>query len=299
LIWRIAVKTLFRLFEKQKDKNLDERDSLSFVRQLSTGLVKSTILGSTLSSTMKLLNRNFVDIKDETSSIATAVEEIDATIRNMSENALEINTKMKKMTVENEKMDSELSLRVDEIVQGQMTVQEVVEKIRLLGDSVLNIGNIVGTISYIADQTNLLSLNAAIEAVRVGEAGKGFGVVASEIRGLAQKTDNSTRDIARIIGQFKTSVMEAVEGVNQILLIIQGFEKDIKMIRQSFSDNKQLAEMIGLSLNSLSNSIGEESSVVTDMTQRIGSMAQSVEEAHKVFSTVTQVNDEINRVIRF
>lgn len=287
-----------RLFKK-KEQVLVPDNFLPAVQKISTGLIKSTLLGSTITNTMNLIDSNFARIKDETTSVATAIEEIDATIRDMSGNVSSINTQVQEMVRQNDTLDVELGKRVEDISRQQEKVAEVVTNIQNLGAATENIGNIVVSISDIADQTNLLALNAAIEAARVGDKGKGFAVVADEVRKLAQKTEKLTKDIANILEDLKDKVIHAVKEVDKISEIIIAFENDIKSIRSTFENTKVLSDRVGDSINSLSSAIEEQSQVLTDVTKRVSLVVSTLEEAHKVFSTVARVNIEINKMVKF
>jgi methyl-accepting chemotaxis protein len=288
-----------KIFAKKGQQFIAQDNLLPVIQKISTGLIKSTLLGSTITNTMDLIDSNFSRIKDETTSVATAIEEIDATIRDMSGNVSSINTQVQEMVRQNDTLDVELGKRVEDISRQQEKVVEVVNNIQNLGAATENIGNIVVSISDIADQTNLLALNAAIEAARVGDKGRGFAVVADEVRKLAQKTEKLTKDIANILEDLKEKVITAVGEVDKISDIIIAFEHDIKSIRSTFENTKVLSDRVGDSVNNLSSAIEEQSQVLTDVTKRVSLVVSTLEEAHKVFSTVAKVNAEINKMVKF
>lgn len=248
---------------------------------------------------MGLIDSNFSRIKDEVSSIATAMEEIDTTIRDMSKSVFSINQEVQDLVKQNETMDGELEKRVKDIESHNEKIIEVVTNIKDLGEATKNIGNIVTAISDVADQTNLLALNASIEAARVGEAGRGFAVVADEIRKLAQKTDALTKDIGKILGNLSERVMVAVGEVEKIKELFIEIEEEMKNIRVSFEKTKGMSDTVGDAVNTLSTAIEEQSQVLTDVSKRITNTASMLNETYKVFSTVVKVNDEIAKITKF
>ncbi|MCS7164273.1 MAG: methyl-accepting chemotaxis protein [Thermodesulfovibrio sp.] len=291
------------MFFRKKMRISDNKKSvdinLSLIKTLSSGIIKSNIVGSTISNTMGLIDSNFSRIKDEVSSIATAMEEIDVTIRDMSKSIASINEEVKAMVLQNETMDEELERRVQDIESHNSKIIEVVNNIKDLGNATENIGNVVTAISDVADQTNLLALNASIEAARVGEAGRGFAVVADEIRKLSQKTEALTKDIGKILGNLKDRVISAVGEVEKIRELFLNIERDIKNIRQSFEKTKAMSDTVGDAVNTLSTAIEEQSQVLTDVSRRITNTASMLNETYKVFSTVIKVNDEISKLTKF
>lgn len=292
--------SVFRRFfpEKNCTNNSDNDHSLPLIKKLSLGLMRSSILSSTMQSMVQLLNRNFTEMKDETTSVAVAVEEIDATIRTMSSDAQSINDQVHTIVSTNNQLDEDLSKRVDSITEGEKKAHNMVKSFQKLEHSMGNVDEIVSAISSIAVQTNLLSLNASIEAARVGEAGKGFAVVAAEIRSLAQKTDKMTRNITEILSSLKEEVLNSAEDVKEISVIIENFESDIINVRNNFGQSKEITDSIGISTQNLYLAIKEESEVLTDISQKISTMANSVDESHRVFSTVANVNDRIHTTIK-
>ncbi len=273
--------------------------NLALIKTLSAGIIKSNIVGSTISNTMGLIESNFTRIKDEVSSIATAMEEIDVTIRDMSKSVASINMEVQAMVKQNDSMDEELERRVNDIESHNRKIIEVVDNIKDLGHATENIGNIVTSISDVADQTNLLALNASIEAARVGEAGRGFAVVADEIRKLSQKTEALTKDISKILGNLRERVTSAVVEVEKIRELFLSIEEDMKNIRKSFEKTKTMSDTVGDAVNTLSTAIEEQSQVLTDVSKRITNTASMLNETYKVFSTVIKVNDEISKLTKF
>src|SRR5690606_39234231 len=104
--------------------------------------------------------------------------------------------------------------------RGVDKAAETTQRVERLGDSSLEIGAVIKVITAIAEQTNLLALNATIEAARAGEAGKGFAVVASEVKELAQETARATEDIARKVEAIQTDTTGAVSAIDEISQIV-------------------------------------------------------------------------------
>jgi methyl-accepting chemotaxis protein len=145
-------------------------------------------------------------------------------------------------------------------------VNQSAQTVKALGKSSDQIGEIIGVIDDIADQTNLLALNAAIEAARAGEQGRGFAVVADEVRKLAERTTKATKEIAGMIKQIQGETTGAVSAM----------EEGTKEVEQG----KELAEKAGVSLKE----IVEVSQRVTDMVAQIAAASEEQSSASEQIS---------------
>ncbi|WP_031818294.1 methyl-accepting chemotaxis protein, partial [Vibrio parahaemolyticus] len=176
---------------------------------------------------------------------------------------------------------SELSSDIASSAQAVNQVEERVE----------SIGSVVGTIQGISEQTNLLALNAAIEAARAGEAGRGFAVVADEVRNLAQRTQQATVEIQEMITQLQASatsavdlmeksVVEAAEGVE--LVSNAGSELDgiVAQVTQINDMNFQIA-----------TASGQQSSVAEEMSQNLTNVRELVEASVVVVTELLETSE--------
>ena len=160
------------------------------------------------------------DQHDSASSMASSIEELSVSINVVSENAHDADVAVSesaRLTRQGrdvlEKMDSAMQ-------KISSSVNESAHIIHTLGQESERISEIVKVIKEIADQTNLLALNAAIEAARAGEQGRGFAVVADEVRKLAERTANSTQEIANMIQGIQNNTQSAVTSMQQGVEIV-------------------------------------------------------------------------------
>ena len=152
---------------------------------------------------------------DAAATVAATVEEMTVSIGHISDNTADVNksaVESKQMAEEGEHFAQETIIEMNKIVDN---VNQSSIFMQTLDAQSHKIADIVNVIKEIADQTNLLALNAAIEAARAGEQGRGFAVVADEVRKLAERTKLSTQDIAAMIEAIRSGTMQAVESMAQ------------------------------------------------------------------------------------
>lgn len=202
--------------------------------------------------------------REQSGQVATAMNEMSMTVMQVSDNAQHAAGRAK----ESGDLARDGGKIAEESVEGVQAlasaVRDTAQKIERLGQSSHKIGKIVSVIDDIADQTNLLALNAAIEAARAGEQGRGFAVVADEVRKLAERTTQATKEIAQMISVMQDETQDAVDSMNS----------NTGTIEASGESSKRVGEAMAKIIKSAQATIDATTQIATAAAQQSGATEQ-------------------------
>ena len=183
-------------------------------------------------------------------------------------------------------------------------IQETAKRIKRLGESSQEIGDIVGLITDIADQTNILALNAAIQAAMAGEAGRGFAVVADEVQRLAERVGKATRQIELLVNTIQTDTSEAMLAMEQTTTnVVSG-----AALAENAGKALQEIETVSLNLSEQISQIAQvteqEAQVATNLREKVNSIRENTQEtsdkairAAEEIGTLGSLSSELNRSV--
>ncbi len=215
-----------------------------------------------------------------TSAIAAAVEEFTVSIGVMSETANDAGTlsaDSKQQAHDGLDTASNATRIIQHLASGMEDAAATMEE---LSGKVSNITGIVQTIRDIADQTNLLALNAAIEAARAGEAGRGFAVVADEVRKLAELTAKSTQEISSIVEGVRQTNDAAFATISHARAQAVDGASCTEEIRTAVVRMNDSSVRVSEAIETIANSLREQSATSTDIAQRVELIAQGIDQTH-------------------
>ncbi|GFE59867.1 methyl-accepting chemotaxis protein [Geobacter sp. AOG2] len=245
------------------------------------GVATDTLAGSSeeLSSTARTLENSTEQQTERIEQSAAAMTEMSQTINDVSNNANETADTAASMRETANRGRDRMHTAVSQLNQFAETIKSSALEVETLGTQSEKITGIVALINDIADQTNLLALNAAIEAARAGEQGRGFAVVADEVRKLAARTSEATEEIVESVSSMNTGVGTAV-----------------KLIREESSSVDQVVNIVNESVQSI-DEIVENMDKITGMIGRIAVAAQqqsaTSDEISRVMNTISDVARQI------
>jgi aerotaxis receptor len=279
------------------------RTALTRIKDASEGLENIAV---STHSQAELTSKTIIQQNLATQQIATAVTQMSQAIQEVAER-VESNAVSAKTAANNVQMGND---KAEEAMQAILSLKGAVESISdtvtELAQSTSDIGEAASIISSIADQTNLLALNAAIEAARAGEQGRGFAVVADEVRTLASKTRESTDKIHNIIQELVDRTERAVKVSSEGLVSAEHGSAIVEETRGALQEINNAVSGIASATVEMSSAVEEQSTVAEHINQQLVDVADSAEETQKsseaslkvgrdLRDTVNQVNGLIAR----
>ncbi len=252
----------------------------TLVEEVANNTVVLHETGSDLVSVTALVREQSASQHEQTDMISSAIEEMTASAAEVAANAADAATgadaaKQHALDCKQSSEDTESSIR-----RLEEQVVKAAGIIASLDKETAEIGGLLDVIRDIAEQTNLLALNAAIEAARAGEQGRGFAVVADEVRTLAQRTQQSTEEIDRMIANLQQGSHAAVTAIESSQQLV---EDSVKNTRQNLALMVKVTEAVD-SINAMNQLIATSAQEQTSVTSEISSNISTIVESAKTMS---------------
>ncbi|MDP9535005.1 methyl-accepting chemotaxis protein [Pseudomonas protegens] len=295
---RDEVSNLLQAFAAMQERL---RTMISQIKQGADQLVSAS---QSISSASLQLSASAQEQSHSASSMAATVEELTVSINHVADNAGDAHALSSESGRQSEEGGSVIQDTLGSMRLIADTVQASATQIGELGQHAEQISSIVSVIKGIAEQTNLLALNAAIEAARAGEQGRGFAVVADEVRLLAQRTANSTQEITEMVGKIQLGTREAVSsmdvGVNQVkngVELAQQAGEAIVNIRTSSGNVVRVVDQISLALREQTAASQDVARNVERIAQMSQQNSQAVEETTETARSLQQLAQNLEQQV--
>lgn len=300
---RLEVKSDDELGELAKWFNLFIESLQNIIRDIAENAVNISTLATDMSSVSGMMSAGAEEVSAKSNSVASSAEEMSVNIRNMASSAEEINMSIQAIFSTADQMSNNMESVASSIREMSHSIINISENARegaqistdtlkmaekatvtmnTLGDAVKEIGVVIKIIRKIAEDTNLLALNARIEAASSGDAGRGFAVVANEIKELANQSGHAAQDVARRIEDVRRHTETAICVIDNVSDIINTINDSVggitRMVEQQTQASSEISSNVFQSNTGVSNiaeSIAEISENVNDMSRNAGEAAKA------------------------
>jgi methyl-accepting chemotaxis protein-2 (aspartate sensor receptor) len=297
---RLQVSTDDEIGAIQNDVNAMVTNLTEIMRQTTATAQDVSSAALQLQSTAGSMADNAEHVAGQVGSVATASEEMAATSNEIAMNCHQ--------AVEAAKRANETAERGKNVVQDTVAAMgRIADRashsataVQSLGTRSDQIGAIVATIEDIADQTNLLALNAAIEAARAGEQGRGFAVVADEVRALAERTTRATREIGEMIKAIQTETRESVQAMTAAVEEVERGTADATSSGAALDAILQEIADVTMQINQIATAAEEQNATTGEITGNITRISDTVQEtssgAHQTATAASQLSELSGRL---
>ncbi|WP_176461699.1 methyl-accepting chemotaxis protein [Anaeromicrobium sediminis] len=323
---RLEVKTKDELGEIADLLNTFVGKIRATVSEVVSASATLTQFGGTLSTAITEANSGMEEIATSINTISDSVQNVAGVTEETTASIEEMSSSAETISIESNKSFDNSKLVLESANQGAKLIEEVVDSIDKVKDSsshvsqVINelkqssgkISDIVLIMTNISEQTNLLALNAAIEAARAGDAGKGFSVVAEEVRKLAEESKKSADDITQLI----SGIQQQIEKTNNIIMnenqLVDTSVKKVYDTNDSFKKILNVIQEISMKIEMIAQSSEQQSVISNDMTKAIDSLSQEtqtnasaaqqitagIEEQVGTFQEIGSNIEELNNIVK-
>ncbi|GMQ49044.1 methyl-accepting chemotaxis protein [Vibrio sp. 10N] len=274
------------------------------IGQLSHGLsdmqdtIRDTLSAATLTaSTASRLSESIASTSEETAQsldsqnaqleqLSTAMNEMSATINDVANNAEQSAEKTSGATLHAKTSSASMDSTLEEVSAISIAIELSTHLMTALKIGVDNIGDVVEVIQEVSEQTNLLALNAAIEAARAGEQGRGFAVVADEVRSLASRTQQSTN-------QVQTTINELLEKTSEVVSVMEQNNASISASVSAASDTKTTLESMVDDLNGANDMVAQIAAAAEQQSMVSNEMSENVTTIHLSAREINQASNQL------
>lgn len=262
--------------------------------KLSSGVTQLATSAEQMAVVSQQTSASVSQQRVETDQVATAMNEMSATVQEVAKSAEEASSAASESSHKVSQSTTILNQTLSEIKSLAQSVNQSAESVTKLEAEVTNITSILDVITNITEQTNLLALNAAIEAARSGEAGRGFSVVADEVRLLATRAKDATSEIGEVIASFQAKATHTVTEMHENASLANKVFKrtdDATLAIESINDNIKSIELMN---EQIAAAAVEQSTVAEEMNQNITSIRNAAEESAAAIDETAKTSADLS-----
>ena len=250
-----------------------------FGRKVSEGSSETSLISKQVAHTIDELARGFQDQVNTINKVMSTTVELDELIQEIAKKAGMVKTASYNTVTSAQEGGKAVDITIQKVNDINNTVNQLSTIVKDLGGKSIHIGEIVHLISEIADQTNLLALNAAIEAARAGEQGRGFAVVADEVRKLAEQSASASKEISKLVIEIQNAASKAVQSIDiNSTKVVEG-TKAIAVVEEALNKIKEAAQNAASMVDEISEATFNQARNSKEVVAAMSSLVAVAEEA--------------------
>lgn len=294
--------------ELAKSMNQMSTNLNQMFRDLSQGVAVLSSSSTELSAISSQMKAGAEQTSEKSNTVAAAAEEMSASMVSVAAASEQASTNIHMVATAAEEMSATINEIAQSAEKGRSVTNDAVKisekaslKVSELGQAARQIGQVTETIADISDQTNLLALNATIEAARAGQAGKGFAIVAAEIKELAKQTDTATQEIRNRIEGIQNTTHGTVAEIKKITAVINDVNTIVTSIASAIQEQSIATREITKNVNQaaigiqeVNENVAQSSSVSEEIARNIGDVSQSSKEMSEASNQVNTSAGEMS-----
>ena len=267
------------------------------VSKLSIGFNKSVVLSKITDNAMSIITRKISQIRYSLETVVTSFEEIRATSQSTAGNTDNIYNSMNRIIVDTSEVNTAIQKNVEEISQAADESKKIKGLFSSLAEQSLLVKNMTREIDDVAQQTNILAINASIEAARAGSAGKGFHIIAKEIRNLSEKTQEFATDIEGTISNFNSGLSRVQKNFDSLLSLLDNFQSDLVETGRTFEKNNKELESSGHILAEIKAAVDEQTEAMTDGLYSLEHVFGLLKDANSITGALNRTHKSLDQLL--
>jgi methyl-accepting chemotaxis protein len=266
------------------------------IRQVSESTRTVSSTAETLATSSLRVTQGSEVQSEAAASTAAAVEQITVSINSVAANTEDVRKLAELSLQQTQKGNQNVDEMIGEIRQVQEAVNQIASSVKEFVDRTRAIAGMTQQVKDIADQTNLLALNAAIEAARAGEQGRGFAVVADEVRKLAEKSAQSASEIDKVTSSLDQKSSDVETAVNNGLRSLQTTQEHIELVSKVLAEASAAVTGSNKGIGDITTSIRQQSEASSDIARNVEKISQMSEENHAAIESISKQIRSLNEL---